>query len=471
MFNLFLCMDGEKETMKQTRLIKKIWSVTILSTLMAALLGHAAYAKSITPNPGNAVEFSPFSSQVSPFKDIKGHWAESIIVLGYEKGYIDASSTNRFKPDDAVTRKQFFTMLVKALELPLIESFEENVYVHTAKMEGLFQEEMFPYSNWEEPLRKHQLAHISVRALESSKNIQDDMYDAISLGLISGTSNGKLEPAVKTTRAQAAVVIDRILRVKQGEKLPVDQKALKAADKVKLNKKDPWGRAIRTTNLPKNAKDFPYILEEWPNEMYELNHSFKSYHTNITPAAFTDLRSYANQDYVVYNTDHLVEWVELAETYISHLINVDYTKLDKNWMKPIKETVNPRNSDHMDRQLNDTLGTYITAAKKNKTKVTGGIVKAEPSIVFVDGQSYMRIYFTFKATSFSDQSHLFYDPSPKFGTHLALFKSITIKKNVEYEVFANLGFINTSNNGGLLTDNTISFSAFLLNDAIIREKK
>ncbi|MOA65827.1 hypothetical protein D3C78_1923520 [compost metagenome] len=69
------------------------------------------------------------------------------------------------------------------------------------------------------------------------------MYDAISLGLISGTSNGKLEPAVKTTRAQAAVVIDRILRVKQGEKLPVDQKALKAADKVKLNKKDPWGRA------------------------------------------------------------------------------------------------------------------------------------------------------------------------------------------------------------------------------------
>jgi len=27
---------------------------------------------------------------------------------------------------------------------------------------------------------------------------------------------------------------------------------------------------IRTTNLPKNVLDFPYILEDIPNEMYEM---------------------------------------------------------------------------------------------------------------------------------------------------------------------------------------------------------
>lgn len=454
--------------MKRTRL-SKLLSGAMVSALMVSLLGHASYAESATPISVQAAE--QFSASSAPFKDIKGHWAEQVIMQGYDKGYIDASSTKMFNPNEPVTREQFCTMLVKALELPLVQASKGNAYVNTAIKEGFVEEEAFDTLDWTEPLRKHQLAHIAVRALSSNEKIQDDMYDAIRFGLISGTGDGKLEPAVKTTRAQAAVVIDRILRVKQGEKLSVDQKALKAAEKVKKNKKDPWGRAIRTTNLPKNAKDFPYILEEWPNEMYDLNHTFKSYHTKITPLEFTDLRSYDNQDYVVYNTDHLVQWVDFAEKYVSHLINVDYTKLDNAWMKPIKETVNPRNSDHMDRQLNDTLGVYIAAAKKNKTKVTGGIVKAEPSIVFVNGASYMRIYFTFKATSFSNQSQIFYDPSPKYRPHLDFFKSVSIKKNVEYEVFANLGFVNQNYNGGLLTGSNISFSSFLLDDAIIREKK
>lgn len=37
-----------------------------------------------------------------------------------------------------------------------------------------------------------------------------------------------------------------------------------------LGKLDDFGRKIRTTNLPKNYKDYPYILEDIPNEMYEM---------------------------------------------------------------------------------------------------------------------------------------------------------------------------------------------------------
>ena len=33
---------------------------------------------------------------------------------------------------------------------------------------------------------------------------------------------------------------------------------------------DPSGRLIRTTNLPKNASKYPYILQDIPNEMYEM---------------------------------------------------------------------------------------------------------------------------------------------------------------------------------------------------------
>ncbi|MDM5275763.1 hypothetical protein QUF95_00085, partial [Paenibacillus silvae] len=71
-----------------------------------------------------------------------------------------------------------------------------------------------------------------------------------------------------TTRAQALTVVDRIHKVRGGQTLQVDTVALKNAEKAKNAERDPWGRVIRTTNLPKNAKDFPYILEEYPNEMY-----------------------------------------------------------------------------------------------------------------------------------------------------------------------------------------------------------
>lgn len=39
-------------------------------------------------------------------------------------------------------------------------------------------------------------------------------------------------------------------------------------------KYDEWGRLIRTTNLPKNAKDYPYILADVPNEAYELAYPY-----------------------------------------------------------------------------------------------------------------------------------------------------------------------------------------------------
>ncbi|MFC4306467.1 S-layer homology domain-containing protein [Cohnella boryungensis] len=437
--------------MEQTGFKKKL-SLAMASMLMISALGQATYAEHAT-NVANVTSISREAEEASvtslPFKD------------------------NRLlNPDDPVTRDLFFQMLTEALGLQVEQGTDSFPYVQAAEEQGWFEPKAFPYRGWEEPLRKHELAHIAVRALQSGEKLNDDMYDAVRLGLLGGTEDGQLEPAVKITQAQAALAIDRILRAKQGEKLPVDRKALKNAEKVKSARKDSWGRAIRTTNLPKNHRQFPYILEQWPNEMYNLNHDFKPYNTNINPAKFTNLRSYADKSIIVYNTDHLVNWVDDAEKYISQIINVDYNKLDNSWMGNIKETVNPQNLEYINNQLNDNLGAYITSAKKNKVKVTGGIVKAEPSIMFIDGETYIRIYFTFKATSFTDQSKIFYDPAPRYRPHMDFFKSVNIKKNVEYEVFANLGFVDRSyGSGGVLTSKAISFYAYVLEDAIIREKK
>lgn len=461
-----------------------ILSVIMVSVLMTSAGSQAVYAES-TISTGQSVNSVAQSSSL-PFKDIKGHWAEQSIVRGYEKGYIESTSTSKFEPNEFITRQEFVTMLMKAQNRSIENENAEGAYIYAARDQGLFDAGQFVYDRWgdpedrdstsiylytwDDPIRKHQLAHIAVRALGKEEEIQDDIYDAIRYGLIGAGADGKLNPAEKTTRAQAAVVIDRILRIGQGESFPVDQKALAAAEKVKLAQKDPWGRAIRTTNLPKNYQDFPYILEEWPNEMYNLNHEFKTIHSKITPVQFTDLRSWASSDVLVYNTDDVADRAEDAEQYVNQLINVDYTKLDQAWMDKIKALTNPEGLDWVDRQMDKMLKEYVASAKKNKVQVRGSAT-AEPSIMFVNGETFVRVHFTFKATSFTDRKKIFFDQMPSFYTHKNFYDSVVIKKNVEYEVYANIAFVNRSYGGGMLSTGAIDQFAFLFEDAIVKEKK
>ncbi|GIO36447.1 hypothetical protein J41TS12_13080 [Paenibacillus antibioticophila] len=461
-----------------------ILSVIMVSVLMTSAGSQAVYAES-TISTGQSVNSVAQSSSL-PFKDIKGHWAEQSIVRGYEKGYIESTSTSKFEPNEFITRQEFVTMLMKAQNRSIENENAEGAYIYAARDQGLFDAGQFVYDRWgdpedrdstsiylytwDDPIRKHQLAHIAVRALGKEEEIQDDIYDAIRYGLIGAGADGKLNPAEKTTRAQAAVVIDRILRIGQGESFPVDQKTLAAAEKVKLAQKDPWGRAIRTTNLPKNYQDFPYIQEEWPNEMYNLNHEFKTIHSKITPVQFTDLRSWASSDVLVYNTDDVADRAEDAEQYVNQLINVDYTKLDQAWMDKIKALTNPEGLDWVDRQMDKMLKEYVASAKKNKVQVRGSAT-AEPSIMFVNGETFVRVHFTFKATSFTDRKKIFFDQMPSFYTHKNFYDSVVIKKNVEYEVYANIAFVNRSYGGGMLSTGAIDQFAFLFEDAIVKEKK
>ena len=201
----------------------------------------------------------------------------------------------------------------------------------------------------------------------------------------------------------------------QGEKLPIDDKALSIAEQVKNAPKDPWGRAIRTTDLPENYKDFPYILADAPNELYDLNHEYKSYNSNLTPVQFLELDGYKKED--------IDKWAEYVEQFVYQIVNVDYTTLDEQWGNKLTSVMNK--SAALDKDIAD----YIKEAKENKVKIVG-TVKAEPSIVFLDGPNYMRVDFTFKVTSFDDSNKaIFYED----------WKSkVKIEKNVEYEGYSNI---------------------------------
>lgn len=201
----------------------------------------------------------------------------------------------------------------------------------------------------------------------------------------------------------------------QGEKLPIDDKESSTAEQVKNAPKDPWGRAIRTTNLPENYKDFPYILADAPNELYDLKHEYKSYNSNLTPVQFLDIDGYKKED--------IDKWAEYVEQFVYQIVNVDYTTLDEQWGNKLTSVMNKSAA------LDKDVANYIKEAKENKAIIVG-TVKAEPSIVFLDGPSYMRVHFTFKVTSFDDSNKaIFYED----------WKSkVKIEKNVEYEGYSNI---------------------------------
>ncbi|GIQ65432.1 hypothetical protein PACILC2_40000 [Paenibacillus cisolokensis] len=104
-------------------------------------------------------------------------------------------------------------------------------YVKAAKAEGIYKNSDF--SVWTDPITRQEMSNMIVRALDPKlKNASNKqlMYEATKRGLITGLTNGELGPDEKSTRAQAAVIIDRLLTVRDGGKLTVDKRAASYAE-------------------------------------------------------------------------------------------------------------------------------------------------------------------------------------------------------------------------------------------------
>ena len=92
---------------------------------------------------------------------------------------------------------------------------------------------------------------------KASKELKKDLTICFIKGIMIGKSNGKysqsrkLTPKSKVTESDAKTFITRLKDKKKRIKLTWD------------------GQVTRKTNLPKNYKDYPYILASFPNSFYE----------------------------------------------------------------------------------------------------------------------------------------------------------------------------------------------------------
>ncbi|MHB1128329.1 MAG: S-layer homology domain-containing protein [Bacillota bacterium] len=181
------------------------------------------------------------------FKDVPiGYWAAKDIELMVARGVAQGVTQDEFRPDNPVTREQFAAFIKRALNLPDAPVFytpftdvpgtsKLATSVAAAAKAGIitgFSDGKFHPT---EPITREQVAAMVIRALKYSgkdvtlqpaeleltlkvfadaqkisPGLRQETAVAISLGIVKG-SGGKIDPKARANRAQAVVMIKRLL--------------------------------------------------------------------------------------------------------------------------------------------------------------------------------------------------------------------------------------------------------------------
>ncbi len=136
------------------------------AVLLAVLMAAAA----VLPAAGLA----PKAEAATSFKDISKHWAQANILKAAEKGIVSGYSDGTFRPDNAVTRAEFSTMLNKALG-------------NNGTADSLFSD------------------------VKETAWYYAQVCKGVSAGYIAGYSDGSFRPNTTITREEAAVMMARIV--------------------------------------------------------------------------------------------------------------------------------------------------------------------------------------------------------------------------------------------------------------------
>jgi YVTN family beta-propeller protein len=195
---------------------------------------------------GNEGEVGKVEDKIITFPDISTHWAKSDIEFLASKQIIEGRGRESkiFAPEDKVTRAEFVTMLVRALNISnrgssqttftdvdagdwyyssimaasgigLVEgrgngSFAPNDLVTREEIAALSTRAL-KYRNVKlETANSSVLAHFDDNSRISSW-ARDSAATAVKAGIIKGRSGNLFSPRAMTTRAESAVVLKRIL--------------------------------------------------------------------------------------------------------------------------------------------------------------------------------------------------------------------------------------------------------------------
>ena len=170
------------------------------------------------------------------FNDINGHWASNEIKLFANKGYINGYEDGTFRPNDGITRAEFVKIFNKVFGLTTTSGkVFDDTKNHWAKTEidiavtnGVCIGKSETKFNPNDKLTREEAA----KMIANYKNISDKNYDKLNKykdkddvsswakdaieavleqGYMIGKTENTLEPKSNTTRAEAIVLLSRII--------------------------------------------------------------------------------------------------------------------------------------------------------------------------------------------------------------------------------------------------------------------
>ncbi|MCM3749044.1 S-layer homology domain-containing protein [Paenibacillus pasadenensis] len=181
-------------------------------------------------------------------------WYYSSIQKLISKGYVNGFADGTFKPQKEISRAEFIKLVGAALQLDVPAATETwyTPFVNAAVAAGIHKTSEYN-GGWSQPITRQEMARLTVRAvdekLRQGKTTDPQLvYEAAKRGILSGLSGGELGLKEKSTRAQATVVIDRVLTLLDGGTLPMDKRAASYAEVAYkgTNVGTMWGGEIRS---------------------------------------------------------------------------------------------------------------------------------------------------------------------------------------------------------------------------------
>ena len=238
--------------------MKKVLSFVLVFTLLLSLSIVPGYAQGnkIIP-PGLAKKDGGLPPGLAKkFIDIDGfEWARNAIEKIAEKGIIKGVGDDRFEPSKPVTKVEAWTMIIKEMgwddeanEISSLISLgkKENKfkgkvqdwglgYVNLAYEKGLFDKFDKDLKSFHTPAKRQDIARYIVLALNMEDNISDqkkplsfkdasevaqDYVEYVriinQLGIMIGSSNNTFQPNKPVTRAEMAIIIDKLDEIIKG---------------------------------------------------------------------------------------------------------------------------------------------------------------------------------------------------------------------------------------------------------------
>ena len=239
-----------------------------------------------------------------------------------------------------------------------------------------------------------------------SKDKREDVAKGFIKGLMKGYSNGKF------SGNRNLKLINKITK----EGAMASLKMLK--DKSLRAKISPDGQLIRTTNLPKYAKYFPYILASYPNAYYDWQFAYEG-QARVNPETgkrtpYKYLEEYASpvdidritdfENFKEVKEQYVDEWVNKVQTYMECVFNVDYRTIDDEWVNKLLSADYSHVNKDAEKITKDEIKHYIWRMKENKTIVESSTIAIDKSsLYFYDGSYFLRTYVKYRIVSSNEK--------------------------------------------------------------------